>query len=86
MPARVPPPPIRINLRTCDLRRDPATCRDQGTVYSAPQFLGVVPDNPDELTKDKARKAARDFILTFTRDSVFPYRCGVLGVYGSRRS
>ena len=48
--------------------------RDQGSVFAAPQFLGTVVDNPDELTRDKARKAARDFILTFSRDSVFPYR------------
>ena len=43
-------------------------------MYSAPQFLGAARDDADLFTADKAFKASRDFILTFQRDSIFPYR------------
>lgn len=53
----------------------PPPYRDGGQVYTSDQGLTQIIEDTTILSKANAARAARDFVRTFERDGVFPYRC-----------
>ena len=47
---------------------------DLGEVFAAPQGLGQPRTALAGLTRERARRIARDFVRNFRQDLVFPYR------------
>ena len=58
---------------------------DVGEVFAAPQGIGQPRSVLGGLTRERARRIARDFVREYRQDLIFPYRIQLLANAGHRQ-